>query len=115
LIKGIPIEVKERLINEFHDIDLNNNTKNEINTLNNENLKNRFESKSTNHHHINESSSKQNLKLNFLSYANGGGKDIIVKTCKKISNKIRQDQLKLSDLNQDFIDTQILGLKFLLI
>ncbi len=112
MIKGVPLEVKERLTNEFHDIDFNNNnnSKNSTNTFKNEHLKNRFESKSATD--SSETSKMQNkIRLNFLSYANGGGKDVIVKTCKKISNKIKQEQLQLSDLSQDLIDTQILGMR----
>ena len=51
----------------------------------------------------------QALKLNFLSYANEGGRDIITKTCKKFAIKIKSDQLKLGDITQDIIDTQIIG------
>jgi dehydrodolichyl diphosphate syntase complex subunit NUS1 len=100
---GIPSEVRDELNFEFEETapkDLNNNIKSLIKS---ESLKNRLNNNNNNNNRL-----KQGLKLNFLSYSHGGGKDILVQTCQKISKNIQNDQIKLSDINQDFIDTQII-------
>ena len=75
----------------------------------NEGVKNRF-TNSASIHQI-KSNLRNRLKLNFLSYGNEGGRDVVTKTCRKIATKIKSEQLQLSDLTQDLVDTQILGTK----
>jgi undecaprenyl pyrophosphate synthase len=58
----------------------------------------------------NQSSFKSSpkLKINFLSYSQGG-KSMLVNTCKYIATKVKEDKLKLEDINQELVDNRICG------
>ena len=51
---------------------------------------------------------KINVKINVLSYASCG-RSVLINACKHIANNVKLNKLDVSEINQEFIDNQILG------
>jgi hypothetical protein len=108
-----PSEIKERISNEFKQTDANNNQlviNAKCSMSINDGLKNRANrgsSKST--QVVFETQSK--IELNFLNYENAG-RCVLVDACKNIAKRVKSEQLKVQEITQDLVDTQILGYFF---
>lgn len=52
---------------------------------------------------------KRNLNLHFLSNEQGGN-SILVSACKNIATRVMNNQIDLKEINQDLIDSQVIGI-----
>lgn len=90
--------VKETIIDKYQQKDLNNN-----NSVDKNGLRNRKQDKTENN-----KQQKRSVNINFMS--NGqGGRGLLVKACKNIAVKVKNSSLKMSEIDQDLIETHVLG------
>jgi len=108
-------EIKERVSNDLkqqsdannNDIVIDDDSTGKVSI--NDGLKNRV------HRGVSKSQvavrNKPKFELNFLNYENAG-RCVLVDACKNIAKRVKSEQLKVDEITQDFIDTQILGFFF---
>lgn len=53
---------------------------------------------------------KKNANINFLS-SESGGNYAVVNACKSIASKIMNNQIELGEVNQDLVNSQVIGIK----
>ena len=104
-------EIKERISNDFKHSDANNNHL-VINSIGkqvsiNDDLKNRAQ-RGSSKSHVTTFETKSKFELSFLHYENAG-RCVLVDACKNIAKRVKSEQLRVEEITQDLVDTQILG------